>query len=221
MSFGDEYEGGGGRGRGGRGGAERTRTRFPGNEPADDFGDDFGGPARRPPRSSRSLVTVVGVVVLLIAAIAFANRSGGDGGKDTAKAPARAPRPHGGHRHETRHRQGRHHPGGLLPRRAGSPERRGELRGGARLHRDVPEGKPARRPSRGPRSGYCQPAPGGPGQGVLSRLPQERRAQRGRLHPAGPDVRLPHHAGRHAVDRDERRHGHRRRVVHRSGGHGR
>ncbi|MCP9962394.1 hypothetical protein LUX05_15320 [Streptomyces somaliensis] len=87
MSFGDEYEGGGGRGRGGRGGAERTRTRFPGNEPADDFGDDFGGPARRPPRSSRSLVTVVGVVVLLIAAIAFANRSGGDGGKDTAKAP--------------------------------------------------------------------------------------------------------------------------------------
>ncbi|MDX2709415.1 hypothetical protein PV350_42260, partial [Streptomyces sp. PA03-6a] len=36
-----------------------------------------GGPSRRPQRSSRSLVTVVGVVVLLIAAIAFANRGGG------------------------------------------------------------------------------------------------------------------------------------------------
>ncbi|URM90803.1 hypothetical protein LUW75_13365 [Streptomyces sp. MRC013] len=91
MSFGDEYEGGGGRGRGGRGGTGRTRTRLPGNEPADDFGngfgDDFGGPARRPQRSSRSLVTVVGVVVLLIAAIAFANRSGDGEGEGTAKAP--------------------------------------------------------------------------------------------------------------------------------------
>lgn len=91
MSFGDEYDGGGGRGRGGRGGTGRTRTRLPGNEPADDFGDgfgdDFGGPARRPQRSSRSLVTVVGVVVLLIAAIAFANRSGDGEGEGTAKAP--------------------------------------------------------------------------------------------------------------------------------------
>ncbi|MDT9685221.1 hypothetical protein RND61_24620 [Streptomyces sp. TRM76323] len=87
MSFGDEYEGGSGRGRGGRSGTGRTRTRLPGNEPADDFGDGFGGPARRPPRASRSLVTVVGVVVLLIAAIAFANRSGGGDGEDTAKGP--------------------------------------------------------------------------------------------------------------------------------------
>ncbi|MCP9987471.1 hypothetical protein LUX01_13030 [Streptomyces sudanensis] len=87
MSFGDEYEDGGGRGRRGRGGTGRTRTRLPGSEPADDFGDDFDGPVRRPPRSSRSLVTVVGVVVLLIAAIAFANRSGDGDGEDTAKAP--------------------------------------------------------------------------------------------------------------------------------------
>ncbi|WP_369390268.1 hypothetical protein AB5J72_23440 [Streptomyces sp. CG1] len=46
-----------------------TRTRLP-------EGDPYGGAPRRTPRrsSSRSLVTVVGVVVLLIAAIAFANR---------------------------------------------------------------------------------------------------------------------------------------------------
>ncbi|WEO96618.1 hypothetical protein A6P39_022790 [Streptomyces sp. FXJ1.172] len=45
-----------------------TRTRLP-------EGDPYGGAPRRPTRSSsRSLVTVVGVVVLLIAAIAFANR---------------------------------------------------------------------------------------------------------------------------------------------------
>ncbi|MEU4098503.1 hypothetical protein [Streptomyces sp. NPDC026673] len=48
-----------------------TRTRLP--EPL----AGTGGPSRRPQRSSRNLVTVVGVVVLLIAAIAFANRGGG------------------------------------------------------------------------------------------------------------------------------------------------
>ncbi|WP_031173237.1 hypothetical protein [Streptomyces durhamensis] len=49
-----------------------TRTRLPDSDP---YG---GAPRRTPPRSSpRSLVTVVGVAVLLIAAIAFANR--GDG----------------------------------------------------------------------------------------------------------------------------------------------
>lgn len=48
-----------------------TRTRLPEPPPG------TGGPSRRPQRSSRSLVTVVGVVVLLIAAIAFANRGGG------------------------------------------------------------------------------------------------------------------------------------------------
>ncbi|MEU2929690.1 hypothetical protein ABZ636_32245 [Streptomyces sp. NPDC007251] len=49
-----------------------TRTRLPETDP-------YGGAPRRTPHrsSSRSLVTVVGVVVLLIAAIAFANR--GDG----------------------------------------------------------------------------------------------------------------------------------------------
>ncbi|GHD99848.1 hypothetical protein [Streptomyces alanosinicus] len=47
-----------------------TRTRLP-------EGDPYGGAPRRTPRRSspRSLVTVVGVVVLLIAAIAFANRT--------------------------------------------------------------------------------------------------------------------------------------------------
>ncbi|MFF5101771.1 hypothetical protein [Streptomyces sp. NPDC000134] len=56
MSLGDEHTG-------------QTRTRYP----------DGDGTPRRPSRSpSRSLVTVVGVVVLLIAAIAFANRGGDD-----------------------------------------------------------------------------------------------------------------------------------------------
>ncbi|MBL1286596.1 hypothetical protein JKV81_07025 [Streptomyces sp. For3] len=59
------------------GGTRQTRTRLPG-------GDDDGY-GRRPARSSRSLIMVVGVVVLLIAAIAFANQGGGrgsDGGND-------------------------------------------------------------------------------------------------------------------------------------------
>ncbi|WP_156725729.1 hypothetical protein [Streptomyces apocyni] len=61
----------------GYGGTGQTRTRLP-------EGRDIYGGARRPARSSRSLVTVVGVVVLLIAAIAFANRGdgGGDGSSD-------------------------------------------------------------------------------------------------------------------------------------------
>ncbi|MER6161779.1 hypothetical protein ABT147_40815 [Streptomyces sp. NPDC001868] len=56
---------------GGYAGTGQTRTRLP----------DGGGDPRRGRSSSRSLVTVVGVVVLLIAAIAFANR--GDGNSDT------------------------------------------------------------------------------------------------------------------------------------------
>ncbi|ROP52392.1 hypothetical protein [Streptomyces sp. PanSC9] len=69
-----------------------TRTRLP-------EGDPYGGAPRRGGRrsSSRSLVTVVGVVVLLIAAIAFANR-GDDASSDTptnkqpqAKAAPTAP----------------------------------------------------------------------------------------------------------------------------------
>ncbi|MGW3313304.1 hypothetical protein ACWDG9_42830 [Streptomyces sp. NPDC001073] len=67
MSPGDEHETSGG-----YGGTGQTRTRLP------QSGTDIYGGARRSGRSSsRSLVTVVGVVVLLIAAIAFANR--GDG----------------------------------------------------------------------------------------------------------------------------------------------
>ncbi|MEU0075624.1 hypothetical protein ABZ027_39780 [Streptomyces sp. NPDC006332] len=57
---------------GGYGGTGHTRTRLP-----DRSADVYGG-ARRGRSSSRSLVTVVGVVVLLIAAIAFANRGGDD-----------------------------------------------------------------------------------------------------------------------------------------------
>ncbi|MFG2523666.1 hypothetical protein [Streptomyces sp. NPDC048527] len=54
------------------GGTGQTRTRLPEGGPGDGYGD-----GRRPARSSsRSLITVVGVVVLLIAAIAFANRGG-------------------------------------------------------------------------------------------------------------------------------------------------
>lgn len=66
MSPGDEHDS-----FGGVGGSGQTRTRLPeGNS-----GDVYGG-ARRPVRSSRSLLAVVGVVVLLVAAIAFANRGG-------------------------------------------------------------------------------------------------------------------------------------------------
>jgi hypothetical protein len=51
-----------------------TRTRLP------ETHSGPGGGTRRQTRSSRNLITVVGVVVLLIAAIAFANRSGGNSG---------------------------------------------------------------------------------------------------------------------------------------------
>jgi hypothetical protein len=52
-----------------------TRTRLP---------DGEGGGGRPPVRPGRSLVTIVGVVVLLIAAIAFANQGGDGGGEDGA-----------------------------------------------------------------------------------------------------------------------------------------
>ncbi|MFD5573280.1 hypothetical protein [Streptomyces cadmiisoli] len=90
MSPGDEHEASGGyRGTG------RTRTRLPDTDP-------YGG-ARRGRSSSRSLVTVVGVVVLLIAAIAFANRGGDDSastdpaasGPDPATTAASGERPVG------------------------------------------------------------------------------------------------------------------------------
>ncbi|MFI7410354.1 hypothetical protein ACIBU0_17000 [Streptomyces sp. NPDC049627] len=68
MSLGDERDASGG-----YGGSGQTRTRLP-----ESSGDVYGGARRGGRSSSRSLVTVVGVVALLIAAIAFANR-GGDG----------------------------------------------------------------------------------------------------------------------------------------------
>ncbi|MEV0748345.1 hypothetical protein AB0I75_24575 [Streptomyces sp. NPDC050273] len=55
------------------GGTRQTRTRLPDGEDGDGYGP------RRPARNSRSLVTVVGVIVLLLGAIAFANMGGGDG----------------------------------------------------------------------------------------------------------------------------------------------
>ncbi|KES07658.1 membrane protein [Streptomyces toyocaensis] len=69
----------------------QTRTRLP-----EGGGDPYGGARRGGRSSSRSLVTVVGVVVLLIAAIAFANRGGGDSDAgesagDSPKAAATAP----------------------------------------------------------------------------------------------------------------------------------
>ncbi|AXG78729.1 hypothetical protein [Streptomyces paludis] len=73
MSFGDDHGYGGDPGRKDDrfGGTGQTRTRLPDGR----TGDPYDGP-RRPPRPSRSIITVVGVVVLLIAALAFANRSG-------------------------------------------------------------------------------------------------------------------------------------------------
>ncbi|MEU6776309.1 hypothetical protein [Streptomyces sp. NPDC046759] len=83
MNPGDEQ------GYGDYGDAGHTRTRLPESDP-------YGGAPRRSPHrsSSRSLVTVVGVVVLLIAAIAFANRGDGSSTDDTTAkdgGPAAAP----------------------------------------------------------------------------------------------------------------------------------
>ncbi|NUR05032.1 MAG: hypothetical protein HOY79_53595 [Streptomyces sp.] len=81
MSLGDEHEASGG-----YGGTGQTRTRLP-----EGGGDVYGGARRGGRSSSRSLITVVGVVVLLIAAIAFANRGGGDSptaGRSGAKPEA-------------------------------------------------------------------------------------------------------------------------------------
>ncbi|WP_055695117.1 hypothetical protein [Streptomyces prasinopilosus] len=84
MSPGDEYEN-----TGGYGGTGQTRTRMP------DSGGPYGGGRKGGRTSSRSLVMVVGVVVLLIAAIAFANRGGDtsstDGTDDSPQTAATAP----------------------------------------------------------------------------------------------------------------------------------
>ncbi|WP_405481586.1 hypothetical protein [Streptomyces anulatus] len=88
MSPGDEHDYRG-KEQGGRtddpystlGGTRQTRTRLPDGDP--------GHPhARRPVRNSRSLVTITGIVVLLVAAIAFANRGGSD---DDASSGAKKP----------------------------------------------------------------------------------------------------------------------------------
>ncbi|MXM68519.1 hypothetical protein GR925_35190 [Streptomyces sp. HUCO-GS316] len=82
MSLGDENEAAAS---GGYGGTGQTRTRLP-----DRTGETRRGAGRSP---SRSLVTVVGVIVLLIAAIAFANRGGDDSSSrtDTGNKPEAAP----------------------------------------------------------------------------------------------------------------------------------
>ncbi|MFE9773807.1 hypothetical protein ACFYOV_19480 [Streptomyces sp. NPDC005931] len=81
MSLGDQHEASGG-----YGGTGQTRTRLPEGD-----GGPYGGARRGTRSSSRSLVTVVGVVVLLIAAIAFANRGEGDSpSADTDDSPKAA-----------------------------------------------------------------------------------------------------------------------------------
>ncbi|MFJ6722596.1 hypothetical protein [Streptomyces sp. NPDC091259] len=80
MSNDDQYGGGG---YGEVGGTGQTRTRLP-----DTPTDPYGTPRRAP----RGLITVVGVVVLLIAAIAFANQSGDPTTPPSSdKAPATTP----------------------------------------------------------------------------------------------------------------------------------
>ncbi|MFG2830169.1 hypothetical protein ACGFWI_22330 [Streptomyces sp. NPDC048434] len=77
MSLSDD----GGYGGDGHRGSEtgQTRTRLPDND-----GDIYGSGRRpRAGMSSRNLVTIVGVIVLLLAAIAFANR-GGSGNSETS-----------------------------------------------------------------------------------------------------------------------------------------
>ncbi|MFJ7050014.1 hypothetical protein ACIQVC_42400 [Streptomyces sp. NPDC101112] len=73
---------------GGYAGTGQTRTRLP-----DRATDPYGGAPRRPRSSSRSLVTIVGVIVLLIAAIAFANRGDDDttNGTSAGDKPETAP----------------------------------------------------------------------------------------------------------------------------------
>ncbi|MFF7360262.1 hypothetical protein [Streptomyces sp. NPDC008125] len=66
------------------GGTRQTRTRLPEGNPGTPHG-------RRPARTSRSLVMAVGVVVLLVAAIAFANLGGDDSASDSPNADPAAP----------------------------------------------------------------------------------------------------------------------------------
>ncbi|MBD3008835.1 hypothetical protein [Streptomyces sp. 5-10] len=95
--YGGDYEGHEARrGRGAAPGGHLTRTRLPEGD-----GDPYGPPRRAPGRAkpSRNLITVVGVVVLLLAAIAFVNRgdgkdsdsSAGDTGSTGTEAHPTAP----------------------------------------------------------------------------------------------------------------------------------
>ncbi|MEU2025052.1 hypothetical protein ABZ565_23340 [Streptomyces sp. NPDC016469] len=61
------------------GGTRQTRTRLP-EGPGDPYGP------RRPARNSRSLITVAGVVILLLGAIAFANMGGDDNDGSNGKS---------------------------------------------------------------------------------------------------------------------------------------
>lgn len=81
MSYGDDYEDPRARGI-----PAQTRTRLPeGEEPS---------ASRRPPASpGRSMVTIVGVVVLLIAAIIFANQTGTDEGGGSSDEPSQRANP--------------------------------------------------------------------------------------------------------------------------------
>ncbi|MFI1501990.1 hypothetical protein [Streptomyces platensis] len=65
----------------------QTRTRLPDND------GDIYGPGRRSRTglSSRNLVTIVGVIVLLLAAIAFANRGGSGNSETTAHDSPKGP----------------------------------------------------------------------------------------------------------------------------------
>ena len=80
MSLGDENDGFGG-------GSGQTRTRLP----EGGSGDVYEGARRPAARSSRSLITVVGVVVLLVAAIAFANRGSNDGADSPDTSTGKGP----------------------------------------------------------------------------------------------------------------------------------
>jgi hypothetical protein len=94
MSFGgDEYDeqgrtGGEGPSARRRSARRATRLRLPGED-----GDVYGTGRRGGSRPGRSLLTVVTVVVLLVAAIAFANREGGgpDGGERAEDGPRAEP----------------------------------------------------------------------------------------------------------------------------------
>ena len=64
-----------------------TRTRLP---------DSGSSLTRRPARTSRPLVTVVGVIVILVAALAFATRHSSSGGSSAGTDPDTASGSHGG-----------------------------------------------------------------------------------------------------------------------------